>query len=92
MAKLIISLIGVLFVFYLLVKKPKGIRKVLELLSNVVFRITLSFCLLYILSYGAGYIGIWVPLNFASILIVAILGMPGAILVIALTLLNHFLL
>jgi len=44
------------------------------------------------LSYGAGYIGIWVPLNFASILIVAILGMPGAILVIALTLLNHFLL
>ncbi len=90
MAKLVISLIGILFVFYLVVRKPKGIRKVLELLSSVAFRITLSFCVLYALSYGAGYLGIWVPLNFASILIVALLGIPGIVLVVCLTGFNHF--
>ncbi|MGX9132834.1 pro-sigmaK processing inhibitor BofA family protein [Rummeliibacillus sp. JY-2-4R] len=90
MAKLVISLIGILFVFYLVVRKPKGIRKVLELFSSVAFRITLSFCILYALSYGAGYLGIWVPLNFASILIVALLGIPGVFLVLCLAGFNYF--
>ncbi|MBO2537410.1 pro-sigmaK processing inhibitor BofA family protein [Rummeliibacillus suwonensis] len=90
MAKLIISLIGVLFICYWIIRRPKGIRKVLELFSNVAFRITLSFCVLYALSYGAGYLGIWVPLNFASILIVALLGIPGVLLIVCLTGFNYF--
>lgn len=90
MAKLIISLIGILFVFYWIISKPKGIRKILELFSNIAFRITLAFCVLYVLSYGAGYIGVWIPVNFASILIVGVLGIPGVILVACLAGLNYF--
>lgn len=90
MSKLIVSLIGILFVFYWVLKKPKGIRKILELFSSVAFRITLSFCILYALSYSAGYIGVWVPLNFASIFIVAVLGIPGVLLVVCLTAFNYF--
>jgi len=90
MTKLIISLIGVLFVFCWLLIKPKGIKRIFELLSSVAFRITLSFCVLYALSYGAGYLGVWVPLNFASILIVALLGIPGVALVVCLTGFNYF--
>jgi len=55
----------------------KQIRKVFERLSVYWFRLAFSFLVLFILNVSAGFIGIHVPVNITSGVVIAVLGIPG---------------
>ena len=72
--------IGILiggFILLLLLMDKKQVRKVFERLSIYWFRLAFSFLLLFIMNVAAGFFGIYVPVNIASGLVIAILGIPG---------------
>lgn len=53
------------------------IFKVLDWFSVFWFRLAMSFLGLFVLHIAAGFFGILVPINIASGVIVALLGIPG---------------
>ena len=75
------------FFLLLLLMNRKQVRKVLELLPVYWFRIAFSFLLLFAMNIVAGFIGIYVPINIASGLLIAILGIPGFVSICVLALL-----
>lgn len=71
-----ISVIGVILLFLLMMDK-KQIKKLSERLSVFWFRLAFAFLALFILNIVGGFIGIYFPVNIASGLLLAILGIPG---------------
>ena len=69
-----IAVIG--FVLLLLMDK-KRIKRVVEFLSIYWFRLAFSFLALFIVNVGAGFFGVYVPVNVVSGLIITVLGIPG---------------
>ena len=71
----VILIVG--FLLLLLLMNKKQVRKVLERLSVYWFRLAFSFLLLFVMNVAAGFFGVYVPINIASGLLIAILGVPG---------------
>nr|WP_192600645.1 pro-sigmaK processing inhibitor BofA family protein [Sporosarcina limicola] len=61
----------------LLVMDKKQIQKVLERLSVYWFRLAFAFLILFAMNVAGGFIGVYVPVNVLSGLLLAILGIPG---------------
>ncbi|WP_342513908.1 pro-sigmaK processing inhibitor BofA family protein [Sporosarcina sp. FSL K6-1522] len=70
-----IAIVGV--VLLLLVVGRKHIPKVLEKLSIYWFRLAFAFLVLFAMNIAGGFIGVYVPINIASGLLLAVLGIPG---------------
>ncbi|MCM3745694.1 pro-sigmaK processing inhibitor BofA family protein [Sporosarcina luteola] len=70
------SVIGIILLFLLMMDK-KQIKKLSERLSVFWFRLAFAFLALFIFNIVGGFIGIYFPVNVASGLLLAILGIPG---------------
>lgn len=75
--KAVISIFIVGFILLLLIMDKKRVKKVFEFLSVYWFRLAFSFLALFILNVGAGFFGIYVPVNIVSGLVITVLGIPG---------------
>jgi len=75
--KLAIGILIAGFVFLLFLMDNKQIRKVFERLSIYWFRLAFSFLILFIMNIAAGFFGVYVPINIASGIVIAVLGIPG---------------
>ncbi|HJF31454.1 MAG TPA: pro-sigmaK processing inhibitor BofA family protein [Sporosarcina psychrophila] len=74
----VIGIVSVVLVFLLLVVlDKKHIQKALELLSVYWFRLAFAFLILFAMNVAGGFIGIYVPVNITSGVLLAILGIPG---------------
>lgn len=71
----VILIVG--FLLLLLLMNKKQVRKTFERLSVYWFRLAFSFLLLFVMNIAAGFFGIYVPINIASGLLIAVLGIPG---------------
>ncbi|MCG7346530.1 pro-sigmaK processing inhibitor BofA family protein [Sporosarcina sp. ACRSL] len=71
-----IAIIGVILLSLLMLDK-KQIKKLSERLSVFWFRLAFAFLALFILNIVGGFVGIYFPVNFASGILLAILGIPG---------------
>ncbi|MCM3639483.1 pro-sigmaK processing inhibitor BofA family protein [Sporosarcina luteola] len=71
-----IAVIGFILLLLLMMDK-KQIKKLSERLSVFWFRLAFAFLALFILNIIGGFIGIYFPVNIASGLVLAILGIPG---------------
>ena len=80
-----VLLIGFILIALLMDKKP--LKNVLEFISVYWFRFAFSFLVLYLLNVGAGFFGVYVPINMASGLVITILGVPGFASIFALAIL-----
>lgn len=72
------------FVLLLLLVDGKRVKRVFEFLSVYWFRLAFSFLALFILNVGAGFFGVYVPVNVVSGLVITILGIPGFVSIFAL--------
>ena len=79
-----ISVVGI--VLLLFVMDRKRIKKAIEFLSIYWFRLAFSFLALFILNVGAGFFGVYIPVNVVSGLIITVLGIPGFASICALAL------
>ncbi|MBO1911125.1 pro-sigmaK processing inhibitor BofA family protein [Microvirga sp. 3-52] len=77
-----ISIAGLILLFLLMDKKQ--VKKVFERLSIYWFRLALAFLVLFIMNVAAGFIGIYVPVNIISGIVIAVLGIPGFVSICAL--------
>jgi len=79
--------LGAALLIFLLSRKEL-IFKVLDWFSVFWFRLAMAFLGLFVLHIAAGFFGVIVPINIASGLVVALLGIPGlaSILTIAVVL------
>lgn len=75
--KAVISIFVVGFILLLLVMDKKHVKRIFEFLSIYWFRLAFSFLVLFILNVGAGFFGIYVPVNIVSGLVITVLGIPG---------------
>ncbi|WP_203249195.1 pro-sigmaK processing inhibitor BofA family protein [Sporosarcina beigongshangi] len=66
-----------LVLLLLMVMDKKQIQKVLERLSVYWFRLAFAFLVLFAMNITGGFVGIYVPVNIASGLLLAVLGIPG---------------
>lgn len=82
--KLIVGSIGLLFFVWLLWKSRKSWKKMIEWLSIFWFRVAAAFLVLFVIHLAAGFVGLFVPINIFSGLLVALLGIPGLASVLAL--------
>ncbi|MER2090159.1 MAG: pro-sigmaK processing inhibitor BofA family protein [Sporosarcina sp.] len=74
----VISIIAVgLILLLLVVMDKKHIQKAFERLSVYWFRIAFAFLVLFAMNVAGGFFGIYVPVNIASGLLLAVLGIPG---------------
>ena len=75
------KVIGILVVglvlLLLVVMDKKHIQKALERLSVYWFRLAFAFLVLFAMNVAGGFIGIYVPVNITSGLLLAVLGIPG---------------
>ncbi|WP_342507637.1 pro-sigmaK processing inhibitor BofA family protein [Sporosarcina sp. FSL K6-2383] len=75
------KVIGVLVIglvlLLLMVMDKKQIQKVLERLSVYWFRLAFAFLVLFAMNIAGGFVGVYVPVNIASGLLLAVLGIPG---------------
>ena len=55
----------------------KQVQKVFERLSVYWFRLAFAFLVLFVLNVAGGFFGIYVPVNIASGLVIAVFGIPG---------------
>lgn len=78
---------AVLFVLLICIRNKRIFYTVAEKLSVFWFRLAASFLILFLLNLGAGLAGFFVPINIASGLLIAILGIPGIASVCALSVL-----
>ncbi|GKV67226.1 MULTISPECIES: pro-sigmaK processing inhibitor BofA family protein [Sporosarcina] len=73
---LVIAMIGA--VLLILLRMNKGaLEKGMERLSVFWFRLAFAFFVLFLMNIAGGFIGIYVPVNIASGVILAVLGVPG---------------
>ena len=82
--KVAISILGVGMILLLLLMNKKQVKKVFEFLSIYWFRLAFSFLVLFIANVGAGFFGIYVPVNVISGVVITVLGVPGFLAVFAL--------
>jgi inhibitor of the pro-sigma K processing machinery len=68
--------VGVVLLLLLLMNK-KQIQKMMDRLSVFWFRLAFAFLILFTMNVIGGFIGLYVPVNIASGLILAVLGIPG---------------
>ncbi|MGN7388877.1 pro-sigmaK processing inhibitor BofA family protein [Sporosarcina sp. SAFN-015] len=71
-----IATIGAILLLLLMMDK-KQLKKLSERLSVFWFRLAFAFLALFILNIVGGFIGIYFPVNIASGLLLAVLGIPG---------------
>ena len=71
-----IVIIGFVLLLLLMMDK-KQIRKTTERISVFWFRLAFAFLILFAMNIVGGFLGIHVPVNVASGLTLAILGIPG---------------
>lgn len=71
-----IIVVGLVLLLLVLVDK-KHIHKALERLSVFWFRLALAFLVLFAMNVAGGFIGVYVPVNITSGLLLAVLGIPG---------------
>lgn len=85
--KIALIVLGAALLIILLSGKER-IFKVLDWFSVFWFRLAMAFLGLFVLHIAAGFFGVFVPINIASGLVVALLGIPGlaSILTIAVVL------
>lgn len=74
--KVAIGLLIFGFIVLLLMDK-KQVRKVFERLSIYWFRLAFSFLILFLMNVAGGFIGVYVPINIASGLVITVFGIPG---------------
>ena len=73
---LVIAVIGVVLLLLLSMSKTT-LEKNMERLSVFWFRLAFAFFILFLMNLAGGFIGIYIPVNIASGVILAILGIPG---------------
>ena len=61
----------------LLMMNKKQIQKMMDRLSVFWFRLAFAFLILFTMNVIGGFIGLYVPVNIASGLVLAVLGIPG---------------
>ncbi|HLR09985.1 MAG TPA: pro-sigmaK processing inhibitor BofA family protein [Sporosarcina sp.] len=59
-------------------------KKLISIFSVYWFRFAFSFFVLFLLNVGLGFVGIFVPINIASAVVLTVLGFPGFVMVISL--------
>lgn len=73
----VIGIVAVGLVLLLLLMDKKQVRKVMEQFSVFWFRLAFAFLILFAMNIVGGFIGLYVPVNIASGLLLAVLGIPG---------------
>ncbi|WP_301110242.1 pro-sigmaK processing inhibitor BofA family protein [Sporosarcina sp.] len=73
---LVVALIGAVLLILLRMNK-NTLEKGMERLSVFWFRLAFAFFVLFLMNIAGGFIGIYVPVNIASGVILAVLGIPG---------------
>ncbi|ARF14268.1 pro-sigmaK processing inhibitor BofA [Sporosarcina sp. P12(2017)] len=73
---LVIAILGVVSLLLLSMSRTT-LEKNMERLSVFWFRLAFAFFILFLMNIAGGFIGIYVPVNIASGMILAILGIPG---------------
>ena len=68
--------VGVVLLLLLMMNK-KQIQKMMDRLSVFWFRLAFAFLILFTMNVIGGFIGLYVPVNIASGLVLAVLGIPG---------------
>lgn len=71
-----IIVVGLVLLLLVIVDK-KHIHKALERLSVYWFRLAFAFLVLFAMNVAGGFIGVYVPVNITSGLLLAVLGIPG---------------
>ena len=71
-----IVVVGLVLLLLVVVDK-KQFKKLLERLSVYWFRLAFAFLVLFAMNVAGGFVGIYVPVNITSGLLLAILGIPG---------------
>jgi inhibitor of the pro-sigma K processing machinery len=75
--KVIGIVVVILVLLLLVVVDKKHIHQALERLSVYWFRLAFAFLVLFVMNVAGGFVGIYVPVNITSGLLLAILGIPG---------------
>ena len=74
----VIGIVAVgLVLLLLLMMNKKQIQKMMDRLSVFWFRLAFAFLILFTMNVIGGFIGLYVPVNIASGLVLAVLGIPG---------------
>ncbi|EGQ23229.1 hypothetical protein HMPREF9372_2707 [Sporosarcina newyorkensis 2681] len=73
---LVIVALGIVSLILLSMSKTT-LEKNMERLSVFWFRLAFAFFVLFLMNIAGGFIGIYVPVNIASGIILAVLGVPG---------------
>ncbi|MBY0220790.1 MULTISPECIES: pro-sigmaK processing inhibitor BofA family protein [Sporosarcina] len=76
MRVLVIVALGIVSLILLSMSKTT-LEKNMERLSVFWFRLAFAFFVLFLMNIAGGFIGIYVPVNIASGIILAVLGVPG---------------
>lgn len=71
-----IIVIGLVLLLLVIVDK-KHIHKALERLSVYWFRLAFAFLVLFAMNVAGGFIGVYIPVNITSGILLAVLGIPG---------------
>ncbi|HEX5564190.1 MAG TPA: pro-sigmaK processing inhibitor BofA family protein [Sporosarcina sp.] len=75
------KLAGILFIvglfLLLFLMDNKYVHKVLERISIYWFRFAFAFLLLFAMNIIGGFFGFFIPVNIASGIVIAVLGIPG---------------
>ena len=71
-----IVVVGLVLLLLLMMNK-KQIQKMMDRLSVFWFRFAFAFLILFTMNVIGGFIGLYVPVNIASGLVLAVLGIPG---------------
>ena len=79
--KLFFYVIGIILLLFLFLNKRSKI-KVIEMFSIWWFRIAFAFVILFGIHVVSSFFGFFVPVNIISGLMIAILGLPGILSVI----------
>ena len=75
--KIAIGVIVVVLILLFLLMDKKQVKKIFERLAIYWFRLAFAFLVLFAMNVAAGFIGVYVPVNIASGLVIAVLGLPG---------------
>lgn len=71
-----IAALGIISLILLRMNKAT-LEKSMERLSVFWFRLAFAFFILFLMNIAGGFIGVYVPVNIASGIILAVLGIPG---------------
>lgn len=81
--KVAFFLLGTCLVLMGFVLNRRYMKKVVSFFSIYWFRFACSFFVLFLLNVGLGFLGVFVPINLASAIVLTLLGFPGFIAIIS---------